>query len=177
MSSYIDTFVTYRILRMLTTPFEQTDAYNLGIIDKKGNRIKRPSTAEERDAYNLLHRMVFRLKRIINKVPVENKNFLSFAAAITLIRENKYIENDVLEEMFYMAMEEDSVKQLAEDLENEKIMPFKKFLDEMMGVGGGGVAGIGVENPSVANQAEPGVSKKAQKKWQKKNGMFRRNAK
>jgi len=159
---------------MLTTPFEQTDAFRLGIIDKNGIRIKRPKTQEERDSYSLLNRMVFRLKRILNKVPVENKNFLSLAAAIALIRENKYVEPDILEEMFYLKMEDEETKQLAERLENENIMPFREFLNEMMGVGGGAVAGIGVDNPNVPNQAEPGVSKRAQKRYKKNNKMFRR---
>ena len=39
MGRAIDLFVTYRFLRLLTTPFEDTDAFKLGIIDKKGNRI------------------------------------------------------------------------------------------------------------------------------------------
>ena len=39
MGRAIDLFVTYRFLRLLTTPFEDTDAYKLGIIDEKGNRI------------------------------------------------------------------------------------------------------------------------------------------
>ena len=37
MGSAIDLFVTYRFLRLLTTPFEKTDAYKFGIIDKNGN--------------------------------------------------------------------------------------------------------------------------------------------
>ena len=41
MGSAIDLFVTYRFLRLLTTPFEKTDAYKFGIIDKNGNRIKK----------------------------------------------------------------------------------------------------------------------------------------
>jgi hypothetical protein len=43
-----------------------------------------------------------------------------------------------------------------------------------MGVAGGGVAGIGINNPNIPNQAEPGVSKAAQKKWRKKNKIVRR---
>ena len=39
MGRAIDLFVTYRFLRLLTTPFEDTDGYKLGIIDEKGNRI------------------------------------------------------------------------------------------------------------------------------------------
>ena len=42
MGRAIDLFVTYRFLRLLTTPFEDTDAFKLGIIDEKGNRIRKP---------------------------------------------------------------------------------------------------------------------------------------
>ena len=38
MGRAIDLFVTYRFLKLLTTPFEKQDAYKLGIIDKDGNR-------------------------------------------------------------------------------------------------------------------------------------------
>ena len=40
MGRAIDLFVTYRFIKLLTTPFEKTEAYKLGIIDKDGNRIK-----------------------------------------------------------------------------------------------------------------------------------------
>lgn len=91
MSRFVDTIITYRILKILTTPFEETDAYRLGIIDKRGQILKKErelNSVEERDAYTLLHRLVYRLKRIIEKVPFENKRILSFAAALTLIKEN-----------------------------------------------------------------------------------------
>lgn len=176
MSRFVDSLITYRILRMLTQPFVETDAYRLGIIDAQGNVIKRVrdlNTQDELDAYSLLHRMVFKLKRIIEKVPFENKRFLSFAAALALVKENVEYDDDILEELFYMTMEQEDVKQLAEDLEQNKIVSFKEFMVEM-GVAGGGVAGIGIANPNIPNQAEPGVSKKAQKKWRKKNKIVRR---
>lgn len=163
---------------MLTTPFDQTDAYRLGIVDAQGKEIKpiaKLETNEEKEAYTYLHRLVFRLKRIINKVPMENKNFLSFAAAVALVKEDVEYDDDILEELFYMAHEEPEAIKLAEELE-DRTLSFKQFVEEM-GVGGGGVAGIGIQNPNIPNQAEPGVSKKAQKKYKKKNNMFRRNAK
>ena len=42
MGRAIDLFVTYRFIKLLTTPFEKTDAYKLGIIDENGNRIMPP---------------------------------------------------------------------------------------------------------------------------------------
>jgi len=180
MSRFVDTIITYRILRMLTQPFVETDAYRLGIIDAHGNVIKKELTSEEeRNAYTLLNRMVFKLKRIIEKVPFENKRFLSFAAAVALLRENVEYDEDILEEIFYMAQEQDDVKQLAEDLEANRTLSFKEFVAEM-GVAGGGVAGIGIPNPNIPNQAEPGISTGRQKKYKKKNkgnspaGMARR---
>ena len=48
MGRAIDLFVTYRFLRLLTTPFEDTDAYKLGIIDEKGNRIMQKRQRSQR---------------------------------------------------------------------------------------------------------------------------------
>lgn len=171
MSRFIDTLITYRILRLLTTPFDRQDAYRLGLIDKRGNRLKKESelnTTEEKEAFSLLHRMVFRLKRIIEKVPVDNKNFLSFAAAVALVREQIEYDDDILEEVFYMTQERQDVKELAESLETDKISSLKQFIYEM-GVAGGGIAGIGIPHPTKPNQAEPGITKKQQKKYKKRN--------
>ena len=40
----IDLFVTYRFIKLLTTPFNKTEAFKLGIIDAKGNRITEEGT-------------------------------------------------------------------------------------------------------------------------------------
>ena len=38
MGRAIDMFVTYRFVKLLTQPFDKTDAFKMGIIDDKGNR-------------------------------------------------------------------------------------------------------------------------------------------
>ena len=177
MAKLIDNAIAMRVLWMLTTPFDRTDAYRLGIIDKTGKEItpiSKLNTDVEREAYTYLHRLVFRLKRIIHMVPVESKNFLSFAAAVALVKEGVEYDDDILEELFYMAHEEPEAIALAEELEN-RTLSFKQFVTEM-GVAGGAVAGIGINNPTIPNQAEPGVSKKAQANYKKKKKIIRRNA-
>ena len=76
MGRAIDLFVTYRFLKILTTPFEKMDAYKFGIIDEKGNRIKKPSstkpavelaTSELKNSYTILHKLVFNIKKIFGK--------------------------------------------------------------------------------------------------------------
>ena len=37
----IDTLIVFRILKMLTTPFNKQQAFKLGFIDKNGKRIKK----------------------------------------------------------------------------------------------------------------------------------------
>jgi hypothetical protein len=177
MSRFVDALITYRILRLLTTPFNRQDAFRLGIIDSRGNRLKRErdlNTTEEKEAYSLLHRMVFRLKRIIEKVPSENKQFLSFATAVALVREGvEETDEDILEELFLLTQEREDVRQLAEELQTNKLMTFSQYVEEMT-VAGGNIAGIGIPHPTKPNQAEPGVSRRAQKRWRKKNSMIRR---
>ena len=82
MGRAIDLFVTYRFLKILTTPFDKQDAYKLGIIDKDGNRVmgkpikgikvSKPDplkTPEEKAAYTILHKLIFNIKKLFNKVP------------------------------------------------------------------------------------------------------------
>ena len=91
MSRFVDAIIAYRILRKLTTPFEDTAAYKLGIIDAKGKILRKFSdlnSVDERDAYTLLDRLVWRVKRIIERVPFENRKLASFAAALALVKEN-----------------------------------------------------------------------------------------
>ena len=82
-----DLVYTLRFLRLLTTKWEDTNAYKLGIIDKEGKKVKKPSTEEEKSAYNTFHRLVFSLKRLLNKVPGGKSSLASYAAALFLIKE------------------------------------------------------------------------------------------
>src|SRR6056300_1061054 len=92
MSRIADAFIAYRILKMLVTDFKDTDAYKLGIIDDKGkNLIKttKLSTGDERNAYTVLHKLVFNMKKIINKLPGGESKLKSMVAALFLIKEHQ----------------------------------------------------------------------------------------
>ena len=75
MGRAIDLFVTYRFIKLLVTPFNKTEAFKLGIIDEKGKRVKIPGTNKatplntiaERNAYTVLHKLVFNIKKIFEK--------------------------------------------------------------------------------------------------------------
>lgn len=89
MGQLVDNLITLRILKLLTTPFTKMKAYELGLIDENGNRIKahKDMSTSERNEFTLLHRLVFRLKRLLAKVPGGRSQLGSYIAALALIKE------------------------------------------------------------------------------------------
>ena len=83
-------------LRLLTQKWEKTDAYKHGIVDKSGKFLKKPETAEEKSAYTIFHRLVYNIKRLINKLPLGKSTLASYAAALFLIKEHTGISDKKL---------------------------------------------------------------------------------
>ena len=110
-----DLYFVFRFLRLLTMKYEKTDAFKYGIIDKKGNPLKRSSDLEsvdEKAAYTMLHRLVFKVRRLIEKVPVLGKSILlNYAAALFLLKEQN--DTRIWTDENYMT------RRLMEFLENE----------------------------------------------------------
>ena len=155
MSRFIDTVVAYRILRMLATPIERSDAFKLGIIDKDGEKIKEPVSTQELNAYSLLQRFVFKVQRALTRSPDRNaKRLLTFAAAMAILKEYTEDDEDNVEALLEVFMQDEDVIRQAELLESSNLLSFRNFMDEEApanAAGGGNVAGIGV-----GDQGEPG---------------------
>lgn len=85
-----DLVYTFRFLTLLVTPFDKTKAYEAGIIDENGKRIKSVSKDSEayREYYTPFHRLVFNIKRLMAKAPGGSSRLASYAAALYLIKEN-----------------------------------------------------------------------------------------
>ena len=96
-SRAVDALITYRIVKLLTTPFDRQEAFRYGIIDKDGNVLKKNKTLKtekERKAYTILHRFVFNLKRILKRVGLGGR-LGSFAVALGLLikEEKEYLKH------------------------------------------------------------------------------------
>jgi hypothetical protein len=126
MGRAIDLFVTYRFLKLLTTPFEKVDAYKFGIIDKQGNRIKKPNstkpavelaTSELANSYTILHKLVFNIKKIFSKVPGLRTKVGTYAAALFLLKDTfkeSVDDPDMFEKEFMKYLKEEGI-----ELDNE----------------------------------------------------------
>ena len=131
MARIVDNLIAYRIVKMLATPFDETDAFDQGIIDEKGKVLKKASqlrTTKEKEAYTFLHRLVFNLKRIINRLPGGESKLKNVVAALYLIKEEyesgrvtpkieqrfKHLTN-LLDEGYWLVEEEIQVKKFLEE--------------------------------------------------------------
>ena len=122
MGRAIDLFVTYRFLKLLTTPFQKTEAYKLGIIDENGNRImqkgiKKPQvplvTSQEKNAYTILHKLVFNIKKIFAKVPGLRTKVGTYAAALFLLKDTfkeSVNDPDMFEKEFMKYLKENDIE-------------------------------------------------------------------
>lgn len=163
----VDLFLVYQFIKRLTTPFDQWEAYKLGIIDAEGNELKKRkdfTKVSERQAYGIYDRMILKLKKLLAKLPAGQTRLATYAAALWLIKEQKEIEGNA--------------DTITEDLIESKLNHYIHYTTETYSVnhnfrimleevpvnsaGSGNIAGIGV-----GPDGEPGVSKKRQRRIQK----------
>ena len=114
MGRAIDALIAFRLIKLLVTPFNKTQAYKLGIIDDKGkvliksrdiNKLPFSQRAEARKAYTMLIRFVFNLKRLLGKVGIRGPIGSATAAAIAFFKE-EYGENSQVEKEVYKHLKE-----------------------------------------------------------------------
>lgn len=99
-----DLILIYQFIKRLTTPFEKTEAFKLGLIDKSGKRTDEPiDTKEKEKAYGYFDRLVMNVKRLLEKLPGGKSRLASYGAALFLIKESheekEYTEQQLLEEL------------------------------------------------------------------------------
>jgi hypothetical protein len=136
----VDAFLVYQTVKRLTTPFKNWDAYKAGIIDDKGNVIKKRGTLtpDEQKYWGYFDILTANLKKLLSKLPGGASRLATIAAAAYLLKEHKDNYN----------------KPINEQLLNEFIDRFTEDAPANS-VGGGQIAGIGI-----GDQGEPGVYKR-----------------
>ena len=147
---------------MLVTNFTDTEAFKLGIIDHHGNTLRKTSqftSDAERNAFDYLTRLVFNMKKLINKIGGESR-LKSMAAALWLIRENYESGSRTVSglEAKYKKLMETNIH-----LVEEEILVGKFLKEDGMGVGAVGGAPTNNTSGPVATQ-EPKIDPKSKKK-------------
>ena len=122
----------FKLLKTLVTPFDQTKAYKLGIIDAEGNVLKKHKELEtfaEKSAYSNFERIIFNIKKLIEKVPLSDLDLKKNPVMRVLHPQLNRGITSVAKASYYM---------LQENAEYNKTKTFAKFawqdLEEMVNV-------------------------------------------
>ena len=105
LKSAADLVYTIRFLKLLTTPIEESPAYEAGIIDAEGNKVKgydKTTLAARKaleDHYTTFHRLVYNLKSIMAKAPGGNSVLARYGAALALIKEHGELSDKNVEKI------------------------------------------------------------------------------
>ena len=115
MGRVIDAVIAYRVVKLLVTPFNKTQAFKMGIIDDKGKVLIKSKDflktfssqvlPKARKAYTMLIRFVFNLKRLLSKVGVRGPLSTAAAAAIAFFKEENG-QNLEIEKVVYKHLKE-----------------------------------------------------------------------
>jgi hypothetical protein len=177
MPRIVDNLIAYKVLSMLVTPFTETKAFKLGIIDKDGNNLIKTSKlqGEQKDAYTYLNRLVFNIKKILNRLPGGDNKTKNLIAALWLVKESYNSRTTPLaEDVDKLIKMLDTVTLVEEEIEVNQFFESKLKEDD-----GGGVASMGIGAPggTIPNITGAGVSTdkpvirpKDLYKYKKKNG-------
>ena len=134
-SAAVDVFVAYRFLRILTTAWEDQEAFKHGIIDKDGKLLRKANTltkSEEKASFTMLHRLVFNLKRILHKIPGVKTKIGTYATALYLLKQGfPTVENEKTVELVFKNWLIDNGlcadDELLEDVQQTNILPKGKY--------------------------------------------------
>lgn len=137
----IDAFIAYKFIKILVVPWKETDAFKLGIIDEKGNVLKKRNTlrlGEEKKAYTIIHTLVWKIKRILEKIQIGKSRLGSLAAAMWFLKEEfekldvdtELIEEGIMSSLrhFDIDLEEFEKQSLKESFENDEILISGSYL-------------------------------------------------
>ena len=144
MARIVDTIIAMRILYLLVSPIEGTDAYKFGLIDKDGKTVRKAKTDDEQNSTSPLHRMIWNLKRLIGLVPGGNTKIGSLTAGFLLMKEA--VENDWSESELTENFIEKYKNLLESDYDSRNIEYLMDKLDKI------------IQEDSPVNASGPGVS-------------------
>ena len=122
-----DAVLAYKFIRKLTTPFKDTEAFKLGVIDDKGKVIKKKSerkTPAEKDSMSYMDTLIFNMKKLLSKIGATGK-IATLAAALFLLKEHnnsKILDPEHAQMLFEQLLaDEEQIKLFEESLDSSEV--------------------------------------------------------
>jgi hypothetical protein len=76
---FLDFTIVLILTKRLLKPIKKWDAYKMGLIDEKGNSIKKPETPAEKNALTILDKLILKIKGLMTP-----RNLMALAAFLVL---------------------------------------------------------------------------------------------
>ena len=132
-SAMMDLYFVYKFAKFIAMPWEDWEAFKLGIIDEKGNVIKKSrTTTNEKNNYTLFHRLLRKLKQLLEKVPGMKGKLGKAVAAYFLFKESMLqhgANGDLLDEAFIHHVND--IMSLDESLQVKALMQQHVLLEKL----------------------------------------------
>lgn len=132
-SAMMDLYFVYKFAKYIALPWEDWEAFKLGIIDNKGNVIKKNrTTTNEKNNYTLFHRLLRKLKQLLEKVPGMKGKLGKAVAAYFLFKEGMMMHGangDMLDEAFLHHIND--IMSLDESLQVKALMQQHVLLEKV----------------------------------------------
>jgi len=158
-SKFGDLLLAYNFIKRLITPFDETDAFKLGIIDERGKKIKDPKTKEEELSFSTFNKLIFNIKKIIERLPGGKSKLASYGAALFLIKEHANPKEEYTDEEIMQALEENM-----DYLAKHDPKTFKNLFEDAPATSTAGVAGTGDDSSVVPVKKKKQIEKDGRKK-------------
>ena len=86
--------ISYKVIKDLGKKWTDFKAFQLGLIDSKGAKIKSPTSQIEIDAYDSYYKMIFNLKRILQRFVGKNATVQQISSLFLLTEglDNEQVE-------------------------------------------------------------------------------------
>ena len=158
-SKFGDLLLAYNFIKRLITPFDETDAFKLGIIDERGKKIKDPKTKEEELSFSTFNKLIFNIKKIIERLPGGKSKLASYGAALFLIKEHANPKEEYTDEEIMQELEENM-----DYLAKHDPKTFKNLFEDAPATSTAGVAGTGDDSSVVPVKKKKKIEKDGRKK-------------
>jgi len=162
-SKFGDLLLAYNFIKRLVTPFDETDAFKLGVIDERGKKIKNPENAKEELAFSTFNRLIFNIKKIVERLPGGKSKLASYGAALFLIKESANPKDHYTDEEIMQALEENM-----DYLAKHDKKTLKSLLEDAPTTSTAGVVGTGDDADTVVVKKKKKVVEKDGRKKEMK---------
>lgn len=116
MNKTVQYYFAYQFIKYLVKDFTDWEAYDLGLIDRDGKKLRDPENREEEEMMSAFFNLVRKTKRLVAKVPGGRSIMGSILAAGFLLKEELNLDGDhIIEGLIEEVQKSDQFEDLSID--------------------------------------------------------------